>query len=142
MISSEIRSEHQSGEAKPMGSIANIYQQADAAGLTASNASAAAGTNSLSNTSAFLQLLIAQLHNQDPTQPVDPTTFVTQLAEFNDVEQNLAARQDLDAISEKYLGVTTPPSVSGTSAAATNASGGSGSSVNGASSPTSNHTSS
>jgi len=124
-----------------MGSIANIYQQADTAGLTASNASAAAGTNSLSNTSAFLKLLIAQLQNQDPTQPVDPTTFVTQLAEFNDVEQNLAARQDLDAISEKYLGVTTPPSVSGTSAAATNASNGTGS-VNAASSSTSNNTSS
>ncbi len=72
---------------------------------------------------------------------MDPTTFVTQLAEFNDVEQNLAARQDLDAISEKYLGVTTPPSVSGTSAAATNASNGTGS-VNAASSSTSNNTSS
>jgi len=141
MISSETRSEHKTGEVKHMGSIANIYQQADTAGLTASNASAAAGTNSLSNTSAFLKLLIAQLQNQDPTQPVDPTTFVTQLAEFNDVEQNLAARQDLDAISEKYLGVTTPPSVSGTSAAATNASNGTGS-VNAASSSTSNNTSS
>jgi flagellar basal-body rod modification protein FlgD len=125
-----------------MGSIANIYQQTDAAGLTASNASGAVGTNALSNTSAFLQLLIAQLHNQDPTQPVDPTTFVTQLAEFNDVEQNLGSRQDLDAISEKYLGVTTPPSVSGASTAVTNTLSGTDSAANATSSLSSSHASS
>jgi flagellar hook assembly protein FlgD len=67
----------------------------------------------MSNSAAFLQLLVAQLKNQDPTHPMDPTTFVTQLAEFNDVEQNLSARQDLDAMSMKYLDLTTPPSQGG-----------------------------
>lgn len=90
-----------------MGSIAGIYQQANAAG-TSDNPSPAA--NNMSNTAAFLQLLVAQLKNQDPTHPMDPTTFVTQLAEFNDVEQNLATRQDVDAMSMKYLGLTAPPS--------------------------------
>jgi len=33
----------------------------------------------------FLQLLIAQLQNQDPTNPVDPTEFVTQLAQFSEL---------------------------------------------------------
>ncbi|MGH9654399.1 MAG: flagellar hook capping FlgD N-terminal domain-containing protein [Bryobacteraceae bacterium] len=98
-----------------MGSIAaSVYQQADAAGAAQASANANAnsgtGTNGLDNTSAFLQLLVAQLKNQDPTQPVDPTTFVTQLAEFNDVEENMGSKQDLDAMSEQYLGVTTPPS--------------------------------
>jgi flagellar basal-body rod modification protein FlgD len=64
----------------------------------------------LGNTSTFLNLLVAQLQYQDPTNPVDGTTFVTQLAEFNNVEQNLAMRQDMDAVSEKYLGTSTPPS--------------------------------
>lgn len=64
----------------------------------------------LGNTSTFLNLLVAQLQYQDPTNPVDGTTFVTQLAEFNDVEQNLGMRQDMDAVSEKYLGTSTPPS--------------------------------
>lgn len=82
----------------------------------ATNGTASSNTNSqnsmgdLGNTSTFLNLLVAQLQYQDPTNPVDGTTFVTQLAEFNDVEQNLGMRQDMDAVSEKYLGTSTPPS--------------------------------
>jgi flagellar basal-body rod modification protein FlgD len=79
---------------------------------TSQSSQSSSNSNSLDNTSAFLQLLVAQLQNQDPMQPTDPTTFVTQLAEFNDVEQNMATRTDVDAISEKYLGTTTPPSAS------------------------------
>jgi flagellar basal-body rod modification protein FlgD len=110
-----------------MGSVAGssaaaIWSQADAASAANNSSSNTTGTNSLSNTSAFLQLLVAQLQNQDPTQPMDPTTFVTQLAEFNDVQQNLGTRQDMDAMSEKYLGLTTPPSggTGDSSTAATN----------------------
>ena len=73
-------------------------------------ASLTGATDPLANEETFLQLLVSQLQNQDPTNPVDGTTFVTQLAEFNNVEQSLAMRQDLDAVSEKYLGTTTPPS--------------------------------
>jgi flagellar basal-body rod modification protein FlgD len=117
-----------------MGSVAGssaaaIWAQADAASSANSNSSNTTGTNSLSNTSAFLQLLVAQLKNQDPTQPMDPTTFVTQLAEFNDVQQNLGTRQDMDALTEKYLGVTTPPS-GGTGDSSTNATGSSDSNSN------------
>lgn len=77
---------------------------------TTSGANTQNSTNSLGNESTFLNLLVAQLQNQDPTNPVDGTTFVTQLAEFNNVEQSLAIRQDMDAVSDKYLGTTTPPS--------------------------------
>jgi len=76
----------------------------------ASSSSSSNSSSSLASQSTFLQLLVAQLQNQDPTQPVDGTTFVTQLATFTDVEQNLGTRQDLDAVSQKYLGTTTPPS--------------------------------
>jgi flagellar basal-body rod modification protein FlgD len=78
--------------------------------VTASAANSQNSTNSMGNASTFLNLLVAQLQNQDPTNPVDGTTFVTQLAEFNNVEQSLAIRQDMDAVSEKYLGTATPPS--------------------------------
>jgi len=74
------------------------------------NTSSSNPMNGLGNTSTFLSLLVAQLQNQDPTNPVDGTAFVTQLAEFNDVEQNLAVRTDMDAVSEKYLGTSIPPS--------------------------------
>src|SRR5271168_2791664 len=35
----------------------------------------------------FLQLLVAQLQNQDPTSPVDPSTFVGQLAQFSELSE-------------------------------------------------------
>jgi flagellar hook assembly protein FlgD len=61
--------------------------------IPATNSTAAAGASTaVSATSAstdqnmFLQLLVAQLKNQDPTQPMDSTTFVTQLAQFQQLE--------------------------------------------------------
>ena len=35
----------------------------------------------------FLQLLVAQLQNQDPTSPVDPSQFVGQLAQFSELSE-------------------------------------------------------
>jgi flagellar basal-body rod modification protein FlgD len=46
----------------------------------------------------FLQLLIAQLRNQDPTSPTDPTQFVSQLASFSGVEQQVKANSKLDTL--------------------------------------------
>jgi flagellar basal-body rod modification protein FlgD len=37
----------------------------------------------------FLQLLVAQLQNQDPSNPSDSTQFVTQLAQFQTMEQSM-----------------------------------------------------
>ena len=34
----------------------------------------------------FLQLLVAQLKNQDPLKPMDDTQFITQLAQFSTLE--------------------------------------------------------
>ena len=36
---------------------------------------------------AFLQLLVTQIKQQDPMNPMDNTTFVTQLAQFSSLEQ-------------------------------------------------------
>jgi flagellar basal-body rod modification protein FlgD len=54
--------------------------------------------SSLANQNVFLQLLVAQLKNQDPEHPADGTPFVTQLAQFTTLEQTTQSRGDLDQI--------------------------------------------
>jgi flagellar basal-body rod modification protein FlgD len=53
----------------------------------------------------FLQLLTTQLQNQDPTQPTDPTEFVTQLAQFSSVEQLVQSNTTLNTISQTVSGL-------------------------------------
>ena len=65
-----------------------------ASGSTDTTASTSA-TQDLSGTNTFLQLLVAQLKNQDPTSPMDDTAFVTELAQFNTVEQMLGLKQEV-----------------------------------------------
>ena len=56
------------------------------------------GVDRLANKEVFLQLLVAQLKNQNPLNPADGTEFVAQLAQFTQLEQTMAMRQDLDKI--------------------------------------------
>jgi flagellar basal-body rod modification protein FlgD len=46
----------------------------------------------------FLQMLVAQLQNQDPLNPQDSADFAAQLAQFSTVEQLIAVRQGVDAL--------------------------------------------
>ena len=46
----------------------------------------------------FLQLLVAELQNQDPTSPTDPTQYMSQLASFSTVEQQVQTNSTLDAL--------------------------------------------
>lgn len=47
---------------------------------------------------AFLQLLLAQMQNQDPLNPADSTEYMAQLATFSQVEQALLTNTKLDAL--------------------------------------------
>lgn len=86
------------------------------AAMAASQASQAnAAANNLSNNlspteSTFLQLLVAQLKNQDPTQPQDPTAFVSELAQFNEVQQDVTIANNTTSIAQDLA----PPSGSTT----------------------------
>jgi flagellar basal-body rod modification protein FlgD len=48
---------------------------------------------------AFLKLLVAQLENQDPTNPTDSAQFMAQLASFSNVEQSIKANAKLDSLA-------------------------------------------
>ena len=45
---------------------------------------------------AFLQLLVAQLKEQDPTSPTDSSQFVSQLATLSSVEQSVQSNAKLE----------------------------------------------
>ncbi len=68
------------------------------------NISAIANTMTTQNTTgapqsvdykAFLQLLVAQMKNQDPTAPMESTDYVAQLATFSQVEQSVEINKKL-----------------------------------------------
>lgn len=61
--------------------------------------SAKTTTTSSGTTQTFLQLLVAQLKNQDPMNPADGMQFVTELAQFSQLEQTIAIRKDLDILT-------------------------------------------
>ena len=55
-------------------------------------------TNSLDK-DAFLTLLVTQIQNQDPFEPVDNTQFVSQLAEFSSLETAEKTNDQLEALT-------------------------------------------
>ncbi|MBB3389088.1 flagellar basal-body rod modification protein FlgD [Rhizobium sp. BK275] len=46
----------------------------------------------------FLQLLVAQMKNQDPTDPMDASEQMSQLASFSQVEQTIQTNSKLDTL--------------------------------------------
>jgi flagellar basal-body rod modification protein FlgD len=63
---------------------------------------AAAGTAAASqaafDSSGFLNILMAEMQNQDPTQPSDPTQWATQYAQMTGVQQSVLTNQKLDGL--------------------------------------------
>ncbi|MTH98278.1 flagellar hook assembly protein FlgD [Roseibium sp. RKSG952] len=47
---------------------------------------------------AFLNLMMAQMQNQDPTDPVDATEQLSQLASFSQVEQAIETNAKLESL--------------------------------------------
>jgi len=66
--------------------------------LPAAGSTEAAGPQELGQQD-FLKMLIAQLENQDPLDPQDATEFTSQLAQFNSLDQLMAMRNSMDALT-------------------------------------------
>jgi flagellar hook assembly protein FlgD len=101
--------------------ITNSMQGANPAAPASAAASSSTSNNSvlspLANEQTFLQLLVAQLQNQDPTQPQDGVQFIAQLAQFASLEQQVEMRTDLDSINKVLT--APPPATSSTPATPT-----------------------
>jgi flagellar basal-body rod modification protein FlgD len=83
---------------------------AAAAGAPNATASAASGTSAATQTGAtalsslsgnftdFLNMLMTQLQNQDPTSPMDTNAFTTELVQFSSVEQQINTNTSLTSL--------------------------------------------
>lgn len=89
------------GVAHPRGA-----RQAMPAATTQSTESASGNPNGivpsgLEMKETFLTLLVAQIKNQNPLNPADGTEFLSQLAQFTQVEQLISIRQELETMARQ-----------------------------------------
>jgi flagellar basal-body rod modification protein FlgD len=89
----------------PINSTSSLAGTTSTSSTDTATAAASAATQTLGQ-DAFLKLLMAQLQNQDPLQPTDGTQFVTQLAQFSQVEQAVAQSTTLGNIQTQLQGMT------------------------------------
>ena len=64
----------------------------------------------LAQENTFLKLMVSELQNQDPANPADSTQFLTQLAQFTQLEQTtnlLTSVNDIDSTLKQALGTGT-----------------------------------
>ncbi|MGA9938498.1 MAG: flagellar hook capping FlgD N-terminal domain-containing protein [Candidatus Acidiferrales bacterium] len=73
---------------------------------SSSSSSSTAASTAQTDTQEFISILSAELQSQDPTQPLDPTTFVTQLAQFSSLDELINIRQDIETAD----GISNPTS--------------------------------
>jgi flagellar basal-body rod modification protein FlgD len=69
--------------------------------------SASSATDPLAQKETFLKLLVAQIRNQNPLNPADGIEFLTQLAQFSQLEQMFDIRSELETIRKALVPETT-----------------------------------
>ncbi len=80
-----------------MSSYLDVIGQTTTASNTANKPSSATDPDETSmGKEDFLTLLVAQLQNQDPLNPDDPTEFTAQLAQFSSLEQLFTLNESMD----------------------------------------------
>jgi flagellar basal-body rod modification protein FlgD len=87
------------------------HSQNSVAAASTRDQTSTSGTNAANSAgdvseTAFLQLLVAQIQYQDPSNPTDSTAFVTQLAQFSSLEQLIGIHGDLDSLTPGASGTT------------------------------------
>lgn len=78
----------------------NVPSATDTTSANSTNSTSSTTTKS-SNTvdyNTFLQLLIAEMKNQDPTNPMDTSQYMSQFAQLSSVEQAMQTNTKLDSL--------------------------------------------
>ncbi|MDD1520158.1 flagellar hook assembly protein FlgD [Bradyrhizobium sp. DASA03005] len=77
----------------------NVNSATDTTGKSSSSNATNSPTSSNSvDYNTFLQLLIAEMKNQDPTNPMDTSQYMSQFAQLSTVEQAMQTNSKLDAL--------------------------------------------
>jgi flagellar basal-body rod modification protein FlgD len=103
-----------------MASAVNSLFGASTPGTT-TNSSSSSSSSPAPSEEVFLQLLVSQIKNQDPLNPSDSTQFVTQLAQFSELEQVIGIRSDIESANKAAspTGSTPPVTTPGTTTPST-----------------------
>lgn len=102
--------------ASPPARAASGQSSADAASSKPSSSPSTLVGNQ-AGTATFLQLLVAELKTQDPLNPMDSTNFVTQLAQFNSLEQLISINDSLQILVNDASQAGASPQAGGNSLA-------------------------
>jgi flagellar basal-body rod modification protein FlgD len=90
-------------------------QATSGTGSSSPSSSSASSLNSLTSENTFLQLLIAQIKNQDPLNPTDSIQFVGQLVQYSELEQLMGINQGVQTLTGAVTPTTPTTSTNGTS---------------------------
>lgn len=74
----------------------NVTSATDSTSKSSSSTTSTSSTGVDYNT--FLRLLIAEMKNQDPTNPMDTSQYMSQFAQLSSVEQAMQTNSKLDAL--------------------------------------------
>jgi flagellar basal-body rod modification protein FlgD len=75
-----------------------IVNPTSAAGQTPAATTAKTGDKNMVDYNSFLKLLVTQMQNQDPTEPMESSQFLSQLASFSNVEQSVQLNTKIDSL--------------------------------------------
>ena len=76
---------------------------------TSSTSSAATGSSATITANDFLTLLVAEMKNQDPTQPTDPNEYISQMVDVNSLQQLIGINSGITSL-DTAAGATPTPS--------------------------------
>jgi flagellar basal-body rod modification protein FlgD len=76
----------------------NVTSATDSTSRSSSTDTSSTTSSSTVDYDTFLQLLIAQMKNQDPTNPMDTAEYMSQFAQLSTVEQAMQTNSKLDAL--------------------------------------------
>jgi len=76
--------------------MSTVQEITQAQNTTASSTTTSQSSMDIMGKQDFLTLLVAQLQNQDPLNPDDPTEFTAQLAQFSQLEQMFNMNESMD----------------------------------------------